>query len=153
MRQALITFAILVAVGSATAAAFDIKGDPVGYLEGTWHIGKKWYCPGMCAMDEAAAKAFRGRSFEYSGARMSNGQKTCGSPKYVIRRLSAEQFFRDYRCAPADIGLLGKVVKEISVECEESGVIWPTVGNLALIKDRGTFLTLWDGVFFEVHRD
>jgi len=39
MRQALITFAILAAVGSATAAAFDIKGDPVGYLEGKWHIG------------------------------------------------------------------------------------------------------------------
>jgi hypothetical protein len=32
-------------------------------------------------------------------------------------------------------------------------VIWPTVENLALIKDRSTFLTLWDGVVFEVHRE
>jgi hypothetical protein len=61
MRQALTTFAVLVAIGSATAAAFDVKGDPVGYLEGKWRIGKKWLCPGMCAMDEAAAKAFHHR--------------------------------------------------------------------------------------------
>jgi hypothetical protein len=104
-------------------------------------------------MDEKTEKSLRGRHLDYSRERMSNGEQRCDSPKYAYREVSAQAFFQEYRCAPRDIGLPGKMIGEISVDCETPSGRWPAVGTLALIKDSRTFLTLWDGVFLEVRRE
>ena len=153
MRSKIMVSSIVGIVTLAAAVSFGSTEDPVGFLRGKWRIGKKSYCPGICAMNRAKAKTFRGRTLEYSSDRMSNGQKTCTSPRYERQELSADEFFREYRCAPSDIGLTGKVVRTISISCPSREAGWPTVGDLALIKDSNMLLTLWDGVFFEVHRE
>jgi hypothetical protein len=144
-------FAVLAALvsGAATAATTD----PAAYLLGRWRIATKSYHPGQYAMDRKTEKSLHGRRLEFSDARMSNGEQKCDSPKYAYRELSEEAFFQEYRCAPRDIGLHGKVVREISVGCDAPSGGWPAIGDLALIKDSKTFLTLWDGVFLEVRRE
>ena len=138
---------------TAVALAFASADGAIGFLQGKWRIGKKSYCPGMCAMTKAQARALRGRALEYSADLMSNGEQACHSPRYAEQKVSADDFFRDYRCAPTDIGLKGKMVTTISISCAERRAGWPAIGDLALVKDSNTFLTLWDGVFFEVHRE
>jgi hypothetical protein len=145
----------LVAVLAAlvSGAATPATTDPAAYLRGKWRIATKSYRPGPYAMDRKTEESLHGRRLEFSDARMSHGEQKCDSPRYAYRELSEEAFFQEYRCAPRDIGLKGKVVREISVGCDPASGGWPGIGDLALIKDAKTFLTLWDGVFLEVRRE
>ncbi len=93
-------FAVLAALvsGAATAAAMD----PAVYLRGKWRIATKSYRPGQYAMDRKTEKSLQGRRFEFSDARMSNGEQKCDSPKYAYREPLASAAERQYRWADSE---------------------------------------------------
>jgi hypothetical protein len=63
--------------------------------------------------------------------------------------MTADEFTTQYHVRPADVGLPGDAVTQITVTCPSS---WTNRGSILLVKSRDALLTMWDGVFFELER-
>lgn len=140
-------FATLIA-----AAAAPARRDPLDLIRGRWRVTAKYSCPHICAMDDSTARSYAGRTIEYSAARTSNGRDSCSAPRYSMRGLSEAQFVAEYNFYPAKLGLATLPIREFSVACPDRAG-WPTIGSGGIVKDSGTILVGWDGVYFVARRE
>ncbi len=128
--------------GGGTVPSFD-----AGY--GTWAVvGHS--CPHICAMSGEAADAWLGRAMTVSATGLSFGESSCTNVSFVRTASSAADFFRDWRVAPATLGVEQGEIEEVEVLCD--GEEWIAPGSLLIVKDQNEMLTVWDGVFFELRR-
>jgi hypothetical protein len=75
-----------------------------------------------------------------------SGREVCAQPVYESKRISIEQFFREFKTSPKSIGIKRDYIDLLNVQC--GGTDWTVPGSLLLKNSNDQMLTLWDGVFF-----
>ena len=102
-------------------------------------------------MDAAEADRWKGTMLTYSTGAFSDGRKSCSSPKFTRRGLTAKSFLGEYRFKADAIGLSAPVIEEFSVQCDNPRP-GPEFGATVLVRDANTLMVPWDGVYFEARR-
>jgi hypothetical protein len=116
-----------------------------------WYIGK-WEVvdakfPGMSAMGMSEAKLWFGDIASYTISEISFRGDICTSPTLQKTEFSEDEFYSYYRASFQQLGISGKSVDVLKVQCENnSGVV--AAGLIS--TNNGFVYTLWDGVFFKL---
>ena len=122
-------------------------------LMGIWTIiGHS--APGVSAMSDEQAKAFRGQGLRLLRNAAVSGGERCDAPRYSARTEPAEEFLAaEYRLAPGSLPPVSRRsrIQVMRVNC--SGSPWAALGGTLIEVDRDRALAPWNGVFFELARD
>jgi hypothetical protein len=119
----------------------------------------KSFAPGISGMTETETKLWIGKKIEFHDSiYMKIDEKSeyktlfkytqCPIKKnYSVNKYSLDEFFRNYKFYPKEIGIIEKYVKYIIIEnC--SGTPFSQI----IIKSNGNLIIGWDGVNFELTR-
>ena len=132
-----------------TGHSFAQEPSPLRFLEGTWRITDRHYCPHICALSNEEADAYQGRILTYSATDVSNGKHSCTSPVFTVQAWEPDEYHAYSRFDPTEIGLKnGDPVLEIDIQC----TVEIELGGHIIIKDPDTILVGLDGVYFEARR-
>jgi hypothetical protein len=134
-------------IGAAlVAGSCAARSRPV--FQGGWRV--IWFtAPGISALAPTEATGWIGTVASYDKHRAAFGREICDQPSYATRTMAPDEFAKEYRVRPADLGLQGDAVTLISVTCASP---WTNRGSLLVVKSADVLLTTWDGVFFELER-
>lgn len=117
----------------------------------TWQIvGHRF--PGVSAIDDAGAAAWRGRFVDLRALRAANGVETCDAASYVEATHPAGPFLdTEYRVTPQALGVPAATdVRVIDVRC--NGQPWLALGGRVLSFGEAGEFAVWDGAFFHLRR-
>src|SRR5262245_32316217 len=117
-------------------------------FHGDWRV-VLFTAPGVSALRPTEAAGWIGTVATYETHRAVFGRETCAAPSYATRTMTPDEFAAEYRVRPADVGLGGESVSQITVTCPTA---WSNLGSVLLVKSRDALFTVWDGVFFELER-
>lgn len=108
--------------------------------------------PGISAMSEADAQAWKGRTVVLAAERAISGRDSCTTPAYQASTVPTDSLLDvGFRTTAATLGLApGGTVDLTRVSC--GGSDWNAAGNLLLHSGPNRAFTVWDGVFFELER-
>ncbi|MGH7710643.1 MAG: COG3650 family protein [Gemmatimonadaceae bacterium] len=117
---------------------------------GTWAVVDH-RIPGVAAMTDPEAARWHGRVVSFTATQAISQSDTCHQAAYRYRSVPTDSLLRDFRLAPADLGLEGRPKLGVTeVLC--SGVRWSAAGGLLLWLDTTRTYTIWDGVVFGLRR-
>lgn len=138
---------IVCLIGAALiVASCAARSRPV--FQGDWRV--IWFtAPGISALAPTEAARWIGTVATYDKRRAAFGAESCATPSYATRTMAPDEFAKEYRVRPADLGLQGDAVTLITVTCPSA---WTNRGSLLIVKSADVMLTMWDGVFFELER-
>ncbi len=111
--------------------------------------------PGVSAMSDAEAAAWRGRTIHLGTNEAVAGVDTCRRPAYQQVEAPADSFLAaEYHIRGTDLGLANSAhlrLRVTDVFCGEDR--WAVMGSrvLGVSEDHG--YAVWDGVFFELRPD
>lgn len=136
------------ATGSASQAP---PAAPTNPALGTWTV-VGFRMPGISAMSEADAQAWKGRTVVLTATRATSGTDSCSTPQYHTRSVPTDSLLEvDFRTTAAALGLSpGGTLDVTQVSC--SGSPWAAPGSILLHSGPTRAFTTWDGVFFELER-
>ena len=140
----LVNLAVFVSIACAgiCAKAQDIRR---ANLYGTWQVVSYRFGDGVSVGPREARKLL-GMKLRFSSERAVSGRDTCARPTYESKRMSAEDFLREFRTSLGSIGMKQQEVEVVNIRC--GGEDWTAPGATLLKFEKGRMLTTWDGVFF-----
>jgi hypothetical protein len=110
-------------------------------LYGTWQIVAYRFGDGI-SVGPREAKTLVGKRIRFSSQSAMSGREVCAQPVYESKRISIEQFFREFKTSPKSIGIKRDYIDLLNVQC--GGTDWTVPGSLLLKNSNGQMLTLWD---------
>lgn len=149
-KNLLLCGAILAISLQGLALAADTSAKGLQLLKGKWVLTGEHFCPNVCAMDDAEANSYKGRTIEYTAAQVKAGGETCTAPSYAFETLSLADFSVNYRFQPSKIGLKNAPTYHVSIECQNDDA--PSLAYGALIANPNRIFISVEGVFFAARR-
>lgn len=114
-------------------------------LDGTWQVVSYHFGDGVSVGPRDASKLL-GMKIRFNSDRAVSGRDACTEPKYESKRMSAEEFLREFRTSLRSIGIKQRDVEVVNIRCD--GEDWSVLGCTLFKTEKGRMLTTWDGVFF-----
>jgi hypothetical protein len=118
---------------------------PAPFYLGNWRVVGYKFMP-ISAMSNDKARIWLDRRAVYNATTAQFFTEKCPDATYVTKKVSADDFVRDYRLKPSDLGIAAGPVEIIEVKC--AGHPFAAPGGILIKRADGRMLTLWDGVFF-----
>ncbi len=115
---------------------------------GVWDVDN-FSAPDTAEMSAEAAESILGSRGVYSKhiARFEDMQ--CLKPRYEHQSLDAETFMEEFGVEPGQVGLADDDITRIEITCYDNPL---ERGSTLFVKDEDTLMTVWEGVFFQMHR-
>lgn len=136
---------------TGSASTMPPPAAPTDPALGTWTV-VGFRMPGISAMSEADAQAWKGRTVVLTAMRATSGTDSCSTPQYETRTVPTDSLLEvDFRTTAAALGLSpGGTMDVTQVSC--AGSPWAAPGSILLHSGPTRAFTTWDGVFFELER-
>ena len=149
---ALFIFIVLLAGGCAGSkeSASTPTRSPIGDWVVVGHV-----IPGVSAVSDSEAAAWHGTKIHYEIGEATSGTKSCPNAVYSYHTARADSLLViGYRVDPRALGYTGSAKSRIGltkVLC--SGAPWKSMGGFVVWMDENRLYSIWDGAFFELHRE
>ena len=144
---------ILAWLSGACGDAGDQPADAPFDLTGSWTVVGH-HLPGVSAMTEAEASAWRGRTVRLTQAGAASGESHCKSAVYATRMVPRDSLLSaEYRLTADRLSRAGLAERVTVLDVLCAGTPWPAVGGRLIGIGADRALAPWDGVFFELARD
>jgi hypothetical protein len=98
------------------------------------------------------AKKYLGVEIVYSAEEFKFGSEAVAHPKYKTGKMTAGEFYEQYRAQLKELGVTRGAVSTLEVQdAKGEGVLNP--GAIVFVRSANTIVTMWDGIYFEVVRE
>ena len=135
----------------APAAAKAVASSPD--LIGIWTVVGH-HIPGISAMSDADAKAWRGRTVRLTAKQAISMGSHCDEPTYATDSIVKDHFLGSaFNLPPGSLTPLDSLEHITVLEVFCGGRHWTAMGGRMIRIDKDRVLAFWDGVFFELARD
>ena len=121
-----------------------------GFL-GTWTVTGH-LIPGISAMSEAEASAWRGTTLQLGEALAISKENRCAAPRYSTEAVLTSQLLADFKLPPGRLLALDSLDHATVLQVSCNGVPWGAMGGRLISISAAAALAPWDGVFFELVR-
>ena len=104
--------------------------------------------PGVSAMSEGEANAWRGAVLTLTRERVTFRDDVCAGPTFTAKEMTRAEFAEEFRVSADALGLPPDPICVTEISCVDDT---PLPSSL-LVHGRGELLLLWDGVWFRATR-
>jgi hypothetical protein len=115
---------------------------------GVWDVDN-FIAPETAEMSPEEAERMLGTRGVYTRHIARFHDMQCLKPSYEHQSLDVERFTEDFGMEPGQVGLLDDNITRIDITCHDNPL---ERGSILFIKDEDTLITIWEGVFFQMHR-
>lgn len=142
--------ALFLAVLGFIVVATAAEDGPPSYIYGRWTVARLIPTSNIQVAPQDLNPII-GTVATYSASRVKFGSYVVKSPKYRLRRESANQFFEEATFDPREIGIRGQSVDTITI-LDGHGRPVTAPGMMLFIRGKNALVTTWDGGYFEMVR-
>lgn len=125
------------------------KGGEAPFFEGTWVVTDH-KAPAISAMSQEEADSWVGKVAQYTQQKASFDGEVCESPTYEKTTMQDEDFLTGFRISPESLGFKQGPIEVVEVYCGNKK--WVAPGSILIKIDEDRVFTVWDGVFFLLHK-
>lgn len=120
-------------------------------LRGTWTVTGH-LIPGISAMSEAEASAWRGKTLQLGEALAISNETRCETPRYSTEAVLTSQLLADYKLPPGRLLPLDSLDHATVLHVSCDGAPWGAMGGRVIGISAAEALAPWDGVLFTLVR-
>ena len=110
------------------------------------------FMPGVSAMSEVEAAAFRGAAVRLTPSKALTEGQHCDKPSYVTRLVSSDSLLADFKLRRETFAPLATIEELTLVDVLCGGTAWTALGGQLFVVSRERAFTHRDGVFFELEK-
>ena len=108
--------------------------------------------PGISAMSEAEASAWRGKTLQLGAELAISNEDRCETPRYSTEAVLTSQLLADFKLPPGRLLALDSLDHATVLQVSCNGAPWGAMGGRVIGISADEALAPWDGVFFELVR-
>lgn len=119
---------------------------------GNWIIKKKLATAPVYALSDDEIQSYIGKNLSITEKSLSFNGENYINPTFKDSILSNEDFISQYNISLKNLGINSSSVKKVDISQKNTQQL-TSFGSAVFIKDDGTLVTSWDGVFFELKKE